>query len=78
MQTEIKKIINQIFKEQQFDKIKETENKIKKHLGDGFLERHIEQIFLHKNKIIIKTKTIESKTEINLLKTKIGKEVIVK
>ena len=78
MQTEIKKIIKKIFKEQQFDKIKKTEKKIKKHLGDTFLEKHIDQIFLHKNKIIIKTKTIESKTEINLLKTKIGKEVIVK
>ena len=78
MQTELKKKINQIFKEQQFDQIQKTEKKIKKYLGNKFLEKHIEQIFLHNNKIIIKTKTIESKTEINLLKTKIGKKIVIK
>jgi len=64
----IKNIVNQFFKEKKLDKIQETEKKLLKQFGENFIEKNVENITLKEEKIIIKTKTIEAKTEINLYK----------
>ena len=66
MQTNIKTAIQQIFNKQGLDKIQETEKLIQKHLGLSFLKKHIQQIYINNKTIIIKTKSIEAKTELNL------------
>ena len=68
MEETIKNIVNQFFKEKKLDKIKETEKKLLKQFGENFIEKNVENITLKEEKIIIKTKTIEAKTEINLYK----------
>jgi hypothetical protein len=64
----IKNIVNQFFKEKKLDKIQETEKKLLKQFGEKFIKKNVENITLKEEKIIIKTKTIEAKTEINLYK----------
>ena len=68
MQTTIKNIVNQFFKETKLNKVQETEKKLINQFGESFIEKNINQISLKDNKVIIKTKTIEAKTEINLFK----------
>ncbi len=70
MQTELKKIISNIIVDNKLDKLKETENEIKEQLGQKFLSNNIKNIFWNQDQIVIETKTIEAKTEINLIKTK--------
>jgi len=71
METTIKNIVDQFFKETKLDKIKETEQKLITKFGQNFIDKHIKQITLKKNSVIIKTNTIEAKTEINLFKKEI-------
>ena len=80
MQSEIKTIVQDFFKNQKLDQIQETENKILKFLGKSFLEKNVKQIYRQKSKIIITTNSIEAKTELNLIKSKIkqGAEVVIK
>ena len=68
MSTNLNKIIKEIFVEKKIDKLKETEQEIKQNLGEGFLKKHIKGLFVKNNKIIIETKTIEAKTELNIIK----------
>ena len=68
MQTTIKKIVDEFFKETKLDQIQETEKKLTKQFGKEFLDKNIKEIKLKNNKIIIQTNTIEAKTEINLFK----------
>ena len=68
MSKELNKIIKKIFADQKINKLQETEKEIKKLLGEKFLNKHIKNIFLQKDKIIVETNTIEAKTEINLVK----------
>ena len=80
MQSEIKTIVQDFFKNQKLDQIQETENKILKILGKSFLEKNVKQIYRQKSKIIITTNSIEAKTELNLIKSKIKQtaEVVIK
>ena len=71
METTIKHIVDQFFKDNQLDQIKQVEQKLTKQFGKNFIEEHVIQITKHKDSIIIKTKTIESQTEINLYKKKL-------
>ena len=68
MSKNLNKIIKEIFVEKKIDKLKETEQEIKQNLGEGFLKKHIKGLFVKNNKIIIETKTIEAKTELNIIK----------
>ena len=68
MPKELKKIIKEIFINQKIKQLQETEKDIKVLLGKDFLKKHIKNIFSQKNKIIIEAKTIEAKTELNLVK----------
>ena len=70
MQTEIKKIISNIIVDNKLDKLKEPESEIQEQLGQNFLNNNIKNIFWSQDQIVIETKTIEAKTEINLIKTK--------
>ena len=72
MQTNIKTLIKQIFNEQGLDKIKQTEETIVKLFGKNFLKKEIQNIYINNKTIIIKTSSIEAKTEINLRKTQIS------
>jgi len=68
MQTTIKNIVEQFFKETKLNRVQETEEKLITQFGKTFIEKNITEISLQNNKVIIKTKTIEAKTEINLFK----------
>ena len=68
MSKELNKIIKEIFADQKINNLQETEKEIKKLLGENFLNKHIKNIFLQKDKIIVETNTIEAKTEINIVK----------
>ena len=68
MPKNLNKIIDEIFVEQQIDKLKNTRQDIETVLGKEFFNKHIEKMFLKKDKIIIHTKTIEAKTELNIIK----------
>ena len=68
MPKQLKKIINNIFNNNKINKLQETEQEITKNLGRFFVKKHIEEMFFQNNKIIIKTKTIEAKTELNIIK----------
>lgn len=74
MESTIKSIVDAFFKEKKLDIIEETEAVLKEKLGRAFLDKHILQITINNKKIIIKTKTVEAKTELNLYK----KEITIK
>ena len=78
MQTEISKIVSNIGATQQAQQIKKTEDKIKKCLGKKFINQQIKTIYSNKNTIIIETNSIEAKTELNLIKTFIRKDIKIK
>jgi len=71
MESTIKSIVDAFFKEKKLDIIEETEAALKEKLGRAFLDKHILQITINNNKILIKTKTVEAKTELNLYKKEI-------
>lgn len=75
MQETIKEIVEQFFKDTKLDKIKEIEQVLIKLVGKNFIKKNIEKIFLDKEKVIIKTKTIEAKTELNLYKKNINEKI---
>ena len=75
MQETIKEIVEQFFKDTKLDKIKEIEQVLIKLVGKKFTKKNIEQIYLEKEKVIIKTKTIEAKTELNLYKKTINQKI---
>ena len=68
MQTTIKSIVDQFFKENKLNKIQEVEQKLITRFGKNFIRKNIKNITLKNNKVAIKTNTIEAKTEINLIK----------
>jgi len=68
MPKKLNKIIEELFVEQQIDKLKDTKQDIETILGKEFFNKHIEKMFLKKDKIIINTTTIEAKTELNIIK----------
>ena len=78
MQTEISKIVSNIGATQQAQQIKKIEDKIKKCLGQTFINQQIKTIYSNKDTIIIETNSIEAKTELNLIKTFINKNIKIK
>ena len=68
MPKELNKIINEIFVDTQINQLRKTELEIKEILGKSFLQKHVKKIFLQNNKIVIQTKNIEAKTELNIIK----------
>jgi|TARA_B100001540_G_C15398061_1_gene457527 hypothetical protein len=64
-------IIQKIFIEKQIDKLKEVQKSIQKLLGENFIKKHIKEIYKQNNKIVVQTKTIEAKTELNIVKKKL-------
>ena len=78
MQTTIKSIIDTIFKEKGFDLVSEIEKNIKNTLGEHFLDKHIDNIFLNNKTIIIETKTAEAKAELSIFKTKLQTKTKIK
>ena len=68
MRQEIKNVILNIFPNQEIQQIKNTEKTIKQKLGKQFFKNNIETIYWNKKNLIIKTRTIEAKTEVNLIK----------
>ena len=71
MESTIKSIVDAFLKEKKLDIIEETETALKERLGRVFLDKHILQITINNKKILIKTKTVEAKTELNLYKKEI-------
>jgi len=67
----LKNVIKEILKEKEIDKIEETEKEIEEKINKRFLQKHIKEIYVYKEKIIIETTSVEAKTEINLIKTKL-------
>ena len=80
MEETIKEIVDQFFKEKKLDKVKETEDALLKQFGKSFVNKNVKQITVKEEKVIIKTNTIEAKTEINLYKKTLTKEgkIIIK
>jgi len=76
----IKEIVDQFFKEKKLDKVKRAEDALLKQFGKNFINKNVEQITVENEKIIIKTNTVEAKTEINLYKKTLIKEekIIIK
>ncbi len=68
MPKNLNKIIEEIFVEKQIDKLKDTKKDIETILGKDFFNKHIEKMFVKKDRIIIHTTTIEAKTELNIIK----------
>ena len=68
MSKNLNKIIEEIFVEKQIDKLKKTKQDIETVLGKEFFKKHVEKMFLKKDKIIIHTTTIEAKTDLNIIK----------
>lgn len=71
MESTIKSIVDNFFKDKKLDIIKKTETALKEKLGRTFLDKHILQITINNKKIIIKTKTVEARAELNLYKNEI-------
>lgn len=80
MEETIKEIVDQFFIEKKLDKVKEVEDALLKQFGKNFVNKNVKQITVKEEKIIIKTNTIEAKTEINLYKKTLIKEgkIIIK
>ena len=80
MGQEIKSIISNIFPNQEIQQIKNTEKTIKQKLGKQFFKNNIKTIYWNNNHVVIQTRTIEAKTEINLIKKQFFKpeKIIIK
>lgn len=68
MPKKIQKIIQSILNNNNINKLQETEKEIRKFLGESFLKKHTKNIFLEKEKVVVEVKTIEAKTELNIIK----------
>ena len=66
------------FKQTKADGVFEVERKIIKMFGEKFYKKNIEKIYLQKETVIIKTKTSEARSEINLYKTKLTNKKKIK
>ena len=71
MTKKLKTILQKIFIEKQIDKLKETQQSIQNLLRKNFIKKHIKEIYKQNNKIVVQTKTIEAKTELNIVKKKL-------
>ena len=67
----LKNVIKKILKEKKIDKIEETEKEIEEETNKSFLQKHIKEIYVYNEQIIIETNSVEAKTEINLIKTRL-------
>ena len=68
MSKKLNKIIQEIFVEKEINKLQETKKEIKSFLGESFIKKHIKSLFLENNKVVVETRTIEAKTELNIIK----------
>ena len=68
MAIKLNKILKGILIDQKIDKLEKTKKDITTTLGEDFYKNHITDIYLSNKKIIIETKHIEAKTELNLIK----------
>ena len=68
MPKKIQKIIQSILNNNNINKLQETEKGIRNFLGESFLKKHTKNIFLEKEKVVVEVKTIEAKTELNIIK----------
>tara|TARA_B100001175_G_C19393446_1_gene582608 strand:- start:377 stop:613 length:237 start_codon:yes stop_codon:yes gene_type:complete len=68
MPKKIQKIIQSILNNNNINKLQETEKEIRNLLGESFLKKHTKNIFLEKEKVVVEVKTIEAKTELNIIK----------
>ena len=73
MGQEIKSIISTIFPKQELDIIQNTEKTLKQKFGKQFFKNNIKPIYWNKSHLIIETRSIEAKTEINLIKKQLIK-----
>lgn len=71
MANEIKKILGSILNEKNVNKLKHTKKEIEEILGKNFYNNHVKKMFFENNYLKIVTKSIEAKTEINLVKKKL-------
>ena len=75
MANKLTNIIKDIFVDKKIDKLQKTEKDITKTLGKNFFKQQIKKMFLQKNKIIIQTRNIEAKTELNIIKKNFNTKV---
>jgi hypothetical protein len=68
MPKKLNKIIQEIFIKKNIDKLQKTEKEIKSLLGETFIKKHTNNIFLERNKVVVEFRTIEAKTELNIIK----------
>tara|TARA_B100000900_G_C20521358_1_gene692290 strand:+ start:154 stop:384 length:231 start_codon:yes stop_codon:yes gene_type:complete len=68
MANKIKKILGLILEDTHIDKLEHTKKEIEKILGQNFYEKHIKKMFFENKSLKIISKSIEAKTEINLIK----------
>ena len=68
MTKKINKIIQEIFIEKKIDKLQKVEKEIKNFLGKDFIKKHTKNIFLERKKVVVEVRTIEAKTELNIIK----------
>lgn len=68
MAIKLNKILKGILIDQKIDKLEKTKKDITKTLGEDFYTNHITDMYLSNKKIVIETKHIEAKTELNLIK----------
>ena len=80
MQKTINKIVEDFFQNHNINVVLETQKKIKKHLNKNFIKNHIKEIYIKNNKLIIKTKNTEARTELVLIKSqlKTNHEIIIR
>ncbi len=68
MAIKLNKILKDILKDQKIDKLEKTKKDIMKMLGEKFYKNQITKMYLNNDKVVIETKYIEAKTELNLIK----------
>ena len=68
MAIKLNKILKGILKDQKIDKLEKTKKTIIETLGQKFFNNLINNMYFENKKIIIETKHIEAKAELNLIK----------
>ena len=68
MAIKLNEILKGILKDQKIDKLEKTKTTIIETLGVDFFKKQINNMYFKNKKIIIETKHIEAKTELNLIK----------
>tara|TARA_Y100000994_G_scaffold147086_1_gene120383 strand:- start:72 stop:308 length:237 start_codon:yes stop_codon:yes gene_type:complete len=68
MAIKLNKILKGILRDQKINKLEKTKKDITTMLGENFYKNQITNMYLSQKKIIIETKHIEAKTELNLIK----------